>query len=622
MDLKKIVSEIKSSLSSNAIKEKIETDLGLVEKGRKYVCFLHSDSSKNPNMSFNNEKKNFHCFRCSGTYDIFDHYMQYHNINFLDATRKIIDDFSLNIDIGIERAKRQQEDIKKHNEPTNKVLDYLHARGFSDSTIRHVGLAMDNNNVVFEYYNQYGDLEANKYRPAKKYKSGESKQFWWKGETDALYNMQNVDITKPLVICEGEFDCIALIEAGYKNAVSPKAGAKSYDWIDKNWEWLQQFDEITVWYDNDNAGKEGMKNISSRLDNCTKAVYCTIANDINEVLVRFGKEEVIKQLNQAVELNVEKVITASQIEDFNVYEAEKIKTGIPMLDANILGYVMGSVVIVTGYNGSGKSTIINQMCIAESLRQGYKVFAFSGELTPSNFKYWLYSTLSDDEDLIESTSFDGSKYFKLKTTISQQITEWIDDKLFLYNDLDYSQKTILSTMEKLAKRKGVRVFIIDNLMKVELDSNEKNELIAQKKFVNSLKSFAIKYNAVVHLVAHPRKPQEGRKLDKFDVAGSADITNLADYVIGIHRTSKEEKEKYELEKEKSINKGVPMTIPNPKDASISLFKDRPTGSGEKEATLWFDKKRKRFYLNTSELDKHYGYKESVSQSNIDEIYPF
>lgn len=622
LDLKDAVVEIKSFISAEAIKSRIESDLGLVEKNKKYVCFLHSDDAKNPNMSFNADKKDFHCFRCNGHYDLFDHYTQYYNLNFIDATKKIIDDFGLCIDLGLEPPKKPKEPIIKHEPPSNKVLNYIHLRGISDATVEHVGLACDNENVVFEYYDQFGNHEANKYRPAKKYKKDESKKYWWKGSTDALYNMHNIDITKPLVICEGEFDCIALIEAGFKNVVSPKAGAKSYEWIDKNWEWLNQFEEITLWYDNDNAGKEGAQTIASRLDNCTKVVYCTIANDINEVLVRFGKDEVLKQLHNAKELNVDGVITASQIEDFNVYEAEKIKTGIRMLDANILGFVMGSLIIITGYNGSGKSTLINQMCIAESLRQGYKIFTFSGELTHSNFKFWLYSTLVDDTDLLEAKTFEGDKYFKINPVAEQQITEWIDEKLYLYDKIDYSQQAVLSTMEKLAKRKGVKVFIIDNLMKIELDPSERNELTAQKKFVNSLKTFAIKYNAIVHLVAHPRKPQEGQKLNKFDVAGSGDITNLADYVIGVHRPSQEEKDKYEAEVEKANAKGAPVTVPNPKDASVTLFKDRPTGSSEKEATMWFNKKRKRFYLNEQDLDEQYGYKDKAEQSNLDEIYPF
>lgn len=617
MDFKQKVEEIKRAISSDAVRSRIESDLGLVEKNKMYVCFLHSDSSKSPNMSYDANKKDFHCFRCGGHYNMIDHYMDYYGLGFADAAQKIVDDFNLNIDLGLKKEPPKAPPVK-HMAPTNKVMGYIQLRGISEHTVNHMGLKMDGNNVVFEYYDQYGTHEANKYRPAKKMANGEKNKYFWKGDSNSLYNMHNIDVTKSLVICEGEFDCIALVEAGFKNVVSPKSGAKSQDWIDKNWDWLQQFDEITLWFDNDNAGLEGVKTVSTRLDNCTKIVYCTIAKDINEVLVRFGKEEVIKQLDSAVDVEVNGVLTASQIENFNVYEAEKIKSGIRLIDANILGYVNGSLVVITGYNGSGKSTLINQMCIAEPLSQGHKVFCFSGELTPSNFKFWLYSTIADSEDLIESTSFTGNKYYKINPVMEHQITEWIDDKLFLYNKADCTQESLLSVMDQLAKRKGVKVFVIDNLMKIELEPKEKNELVAQKKLVNALKMFAIKYNAVVHLVAHPRKPQDGKRLDKFDVSGSSDITNLADYVIGVHRATREEKEQYEAQQARANAN----TLPNPRDASITLFKDRPTGSSEKEASLYFDKVRKRFYLSESDLNKHYGYKDSTTQSTIDEQFPF
>ncbi len=89
---------------------------------------------------------------------------------------------------------------------------------------------------------------------------------------------------------------------------------------------------------------------------------------------------------------------------------------------------------------------------------------------------------------------------------------------------------------------GVKVFIIDNLMKIDLKDSYKNEYMAQKIFVNKLKNFARKYGAIVHLVAHPRKPQQGNsKVTKFDVAGTGDITNLADYAIAIKKNSEKEK---------------------------------------------------------------------------------
>jgi len=616
MGLRIKADEVKGLLSAEQVKSKIENDLGISEtRNKKYICFLHSDDSKNPNMSFDADKKSFHCFRCGQTYDIFEHYMDYNNISFVEAIKLIVSDFSLNLCLDTPKRDKPKVLPTIHKQPLGVVLEYIRIRGISDKTINYVGLKMDKGNVVFEYRDENGQHLANKYRPARKIQKGENKNFWQGSMDSTLYNMDKINITEPLVICEGEFDCLSLIKSGYKNVVSVPAGAKGYSWVDKNWEWLEQFDEITLWFDNDDAGKEGIQIISKRLENVTKIVYCTIANDINEVLFRFGKDEVIKQLNNAIVLDVDGVITASQIENFNVYEAEKIKSGIKIIDANILGFVLGSLNVITGYNGSGKSTLINQMCIAESISQGYKVFAFSGELTPSNFKYWLYSTIVNDKHLELQQTRENNKYYKIGTFAEEMITNWIDDKLFLYNKTDYTEKSILTIMEQLAKRKGVKVFVIDNLMKIELDDS-RNELTAQKKLVNKLKMFAIKYNAIVHLVAHPRKPQmTGQRLDKFDVAGTGDITNLADYVIGVHRTSQEEADKFLAEQEKS------KVCKDPRDASITLFKDRPTGSSEKEANLYFDKKRKRFYNNEYDLNKEYGYVVSTSQECLDDM-PF
>ena len=90
-------------------------------------------------------------------------------------------------------------------------------------------------------------------------------------------------------------------------------------------------------------------------------------------------------------------------------------------------------------------------------------------------------------------------------------------------------------MKQLATRLGVKVFVIDNLM--VLESNVKEELKAQSEVVKKLKNFAKKYNCIVHLVAHPRKSMN-EEITKDDVAGTANITNLADYVTTIERNFK------------------------------------------------------------------------------------
>ncbi len=287
------------------------------------------------------------------------------------------------------------------------------------------------------------------------------------------------------------------------------------------------------------------------------------------------------------------IVTLDKVKMTSIYEAEKVRTGFRDIDNKILGIVTGSLAVITGYNGNGKSTLINQMCIAESLSQKYKVFIYSPELTNSNFKGWLYSTIANSEDF-EDEEFDGEKYKKLSDKGNMLIDNWIKDKLYIYSDNNgtSSEKQLLRDMDKLAKNKDVRIFIIDNLMKIDLEESYKNEYLAQKIFVNKLKQFATRYNALVYLVAHPKKPQERSKvISKFDIAGTGDITNMADYVFSISRiTSKDRKKNSKY-----------------RDCIIKMMKDRPKGTEDFAVTLSFDKDRKRFYGSLLELNKKYGY---------------
>ena len=168
----------------------------------------------------------------------------------------------------------------------------------------------------------------------------------------------------------------------------------------------------------------------------------------------------------------------------------------------------------------------------------------------------------------------------------------VKDRFFLYDSDDYRIEAIIEKMTILAKRYGVRVFIIDNLMTLESSLKDKYE--AETDTVKKLKNFAKKYNAIVHLVAHPRKSMN-ENISKDDVSGSANITNLADYVTVIERNFDKDKEY---------------------DASLNILKNRHTGVNV-EMKLKFNIERKRFYSpSLNELSKRY--LDNFEQLGIDE----
>lgn len=604
MNIKNIVEDIKNQIDAEQVKEKISLDLGIKFKSGKCRCFIHN-SSKDTVMSYEAKKKRYHCFSCNASYDIFDHYQQYYNFSFLEACREIVKDFGLNI--YIEENKSVRKANKKPNEYSNKidkVEAYISSRKISKATMEYAGIKADKNNIVFEYKNENGEHISNKFRPARKIDKKELKM-WFEKDTNinTLYLMNKADMSKPLTICEGEFDCLSLIEAGIKNAVSVPTGATSTEWIEVNYDFLESFPSIIIWFDNDDAGKKGAKTISNRLDN-VKVVNMTKYNDINELLFREGVEAVRDQHKKAEYPTIDDVTEFDCIEDYNVYEAENIKTGFKKLDAVMYGFVEGSLNVFTGNSGAGKSTLINQMCILESIYQRHKVFVFSGELTNSNLKYWIAHTLANEKDIEVIERKDGSSYSKIKKEAINSMAKWLKGKLFIYNnDLDYSYKTILNRMEKLAKRYGVKVFIIDNLMTVNL-GNGKDRLEAETEFITSIKQFAKTYNAIVHLVAHPRKIAKGEIVDKVDVSGSGNITNLADYVTTITRVEAEEGS---LEEDHTV---------------FSVKKNRPTGVQNKNVKLFFNSFRRRFYITNEEINKNY-YADEFEQIDInDSDLPF
>ena len=112
---------------------------------------------------------------------------------------------------------------------------------------------------------------------------------------------------------------------------------------------------------------------------------------------------------------------------------------------------------------------------------------------------------------------------------------------------------------------------------------------------------------MIVLVAHPRKTSEFRRLTSDDIGGSGDITNLAHYVLAIHRYTKSEKEG-EKDSKGLYKKGKEPIV---HDAVIDLFKNRITGHANKEVKMFFDYLSYRFYTKPVELWKRYKWDKST-----------
>ncbi len=591
------------------------------ERNLKALCPFHEEQT--PSFVWNPKNYSYHCFGCGRNFGILDLYMQ-QGYTYLGAVEKLFEEVGIKYSFGTKNIKTKRE-YKYPKEETNtdrsKVEQYLALRCISKETLDHCDIRQDSHgNIVFNYYDTNDVLTMVKYRPARKLNKGEVKCWCQKGAdtTPLLFNINRTDPTQPLLICEGELDCLAAIEAGFKNTVSVPFGAGNESWVEENWDFLEQFNKIIVWTDADEAGRKMKKNIIPRLgqwrcyeveapteiEKDGKIVYI---KDINEVLYYYGKDKVIECINNAKETPITDVVDLYDIQEFDLETAEGVFSGFEEIDKWIYKFFFGCINIITGINGSGKSVLINQMCICEPLNQGYDVFVFSGEMTKPQLKKWIELQLAGRRHI----QVENRHIRKIKPEIRKQIRDWYRGRIYVYdNDKDFTATSILNKMEELARKKGVKIFVLDNLMMIDLECNNENIWQKQKEFVVKLVNFAHKFNVLVHLVAHPRKVETIRRLTKLDVGGSGDITNLAHYVMSIHRVTPKEKEGVKNKK------GEYVVQPVEYDCIIDLFKNRITGTQDKELGVYFDSSSYRLWSTKEELDKVFKWDKNKYNDNL------
>ena len=230
----------------------------------------------------------------------------------------------------------------------------------------------------------------------------------------------------------------------------------------------------------------------------------------------------------------EKWLSMSSIKKTDLTKLEKVKTGNDELDRKIGGIYMSEVTVLSGSNSSGKSSWLNSL-ILNIIQQDYKVALWSGELRADILKSWIQMVAAGSNNLRPS-QFDQGRYY-VPDNIGERIDTWLDGKFYLYNNA-YGTKAeqILHDMEILLKA-GIKVFILDNLMTLDVNLFDGDKNNKQKELILRIKDFAMKNMVHIILVAHPRKSMAF--LRKNDISGTADISNAVDNVFIMHRTNED-----------------------------------------------------------------------------------
>ena len=521
-------------------------------------------------------------------------------------------DFSLGNEVDeYYRPRRQYRKLKQRTSPIipkEPAIAYLESRKIPEDIAKkyEITTQIEHENVlVFPFYDENGKMQFVKYRKTDFDKNRDKSKEWCEPNCrPILFGMKQCnDKFDRLVITEGQLDSLSVAAAGIENAVSVPTGAKGFTWIPYCYNWVSKFEEIVVFGDHE-------KGHITLLDEMARRFPCRIKHvrvedykdckDANEILQKYGKEVVKNAVEHAATLPVKRILPLSNVENVNIYELPKLKTGIRELDHTLYGGLpFGMVCIIAGKRGDGKSTFGSQI-MAHALDQGYKTFAYSGELPNYLYKSWFDFQIAGRHHIVENINEFGKPNRFLTNTNQKLINSWYAERAYIYDNriIENDEKEdLVKTIEKAIQQYGIKVILIDNLMTAmyidEIAGSDKYD--QQGQFVRKLTTIALKYDCLVLLVAHQRKNSFTTDAND-EISGSGDITNLAGVTLSYNRGSKDEIEKGYITEDQR---------------KLIVAKNRLFGKVNFEGiTLCYDERSKRIYGEEDDLDYQFGWDSS------------
>lgn len=429
---------------------------------------------------------------------------------------------------------------------TEDIYRYFESRKISRSTVDAFKIRSDKDgNIVFPFYENDTVVYVKYRRPHKYEKSMGMKEWCDKNTKPVLFGLHMTSYSQPLIITEGQIDCMALYEVGVRNVVSVPSGANNEAWIDNCWDQLQNYESIIFFGDGDTPGRTAVESWAHRLDEARCSIVSNypprpnaenkICKDANEILFFYGAEKLHEMIASAEEVEMEGLVDISAVPSHNPTHAKLIPSSLFTINYELGGYAPGDLVCWTGRTGDGKSTLVSQE-ILQAIESGERVVWYTAELSPIKLKRSLLLQAA-------GTPYIGLEYDYrrdrdipvVSDEVANRINEWLKGRIMLCTDnvstMNFDSNYLAELLKYARRRNGCTVAVVDNIMTAVMGADDDTYLRTQEKFTLELKRIATSLGMVVHLVAHPRKTRENLTND--DVAGSASITRLADTVISV-----------------------------------------------------------------------------------------
>lgn len=299
-----------------------------------------------------------------------------------------------------------------------------------------------------------------------------------------------------------------------------------------------------------------------------------------------------------------------EIKDEDRSQIVTIPSGITKFDEECCGYDKPSVNVWSGNNGSGKSSLLNQLAL-NAVNNGFKVAIYSGELRGNRLKRWVLLQAAG-KTYNKKSQYNNFDYYT-PNNIRDKIVEWLKGNLYNYNTKYSSNiEQVCVEIENLVKTKGIDMIIIDNLSCLDIDTLEGAVNEQQKNAIKMIVRLTNNINVATHLIIHPKKSYGGY-LRKEDVSGVKTLTDLADNVFFVHR--------WNQDTQKAAKEFMPKSVYDDIEISratniVEVIKMREYGEAEGHIyKLFYESESRRLKNNIAE-NVTYGWCEQNSMSQL------
>jgi twinkle protein len=364
------------------------------------------------------------------------------------------------------------------------------------------------------------------------------------------------DKGKKLVIVEGEIDAltVSMLQDNKWPVVSIPNGAQGAEKaLRKHLEWVLGFDEIILFFDNDEEGRKAVEACAPIFPpgRC-KVARMADFKDANEALQAGRGREVIDAIWGAKVHRPDGVLNGSEMWDALVEDdAAAESSDYPWEGLNEIthGIRGGELVTVTAGSGIGKSAVVRELAhhlvrqgetvgmlmLEESVKRTAKGLMSIELNRPIHLDLTPWSALEEDER--------GRRRLAYEAVLGS-------GRVFLYDHFGSTAvDNLLNRIRYLAQGCGCRYIILDHLSIVVSGLDDGDERKAIDVAMTKLRTLVQETGICLIMVSHLKRPggdrghEQGAETSLSQLRGSHSIAQLSDMVLGLERDQQDEKTK-------------------------------------------------------------------------------